>query len=272
MSAMSTTCYRHPNRVTGASCTRCGRPICPDCMVEAPVGHHCPECVRNERKAIQRPVWQRTMRTGGLVTRVLIGINVLVFLLELGNDTIERRFAANGFAVALGHQYYRMITSAFLHAGVFHILFNMLWLWLFGVQIEAVLGRVKYLVLYLVAAFGGSVCSYWFQSPRTLGVGASGAVLGLFGAYFVLGRARQADTSQAVGLIVITLVFGLINPLVDNYAHIGGALTGGAVAGVFVAAERMEGAARVVTQVAGVAAIVGLLLFLTSIRTHQILA
>jgi len=271
MSATSTTCYRHPNRVTGASCTRCGRPICPDCMVEAPVGHHCPECVRNERKAIQRPVWQRMSRTGGLVTRTLIGINVVVFLLELGNDTIERRFAANGFAVAHG-QYYRMITSAFLHAGVFHILFNMLWLWLFGVQIEAVLGRVKYLALYLVAAFGGSVCSYWFQSPATLGVGASGAVLGLFGAYFVLGRARQADTSQAVGLIVITLVFGFINPLVDNFAHIGGASTGGAVAAVFVAADRMQGAARVATQIAGVLAIVGLLLLLTSIRTQQILA
>src|SRR5437763_10852457 len=134
MSATSTTCYRHPNRVTGASCTRCGRPICPDCMVEAPVGHHCVECVRNERRAIRRPVWQRTLRTSGLVTRALIIANVVAFVWEQSDPSVISRFEAHGTSVADG-QYYRMITSAFLHAGVLHILFNMLFLWIFGSQV-----------------------------------------------------------------------------------------------------------------------------------------
>ena len=240
-------------------------------MIEAPVGHHCPECVRNERKAIQRPAWQRTMRTSGLVTRALIGVNVLVYVLQQANATVTFRFEASGQRVAENHEYYRLLTSAFLHASVFHILFNMLFLWIIGVQVEAVLGRVKYLALYLAAAFGGSVCSYWFQSPRTFGVGASGAVFGIFGAYFVLARARHADTSQVVGLIIINLVFGFLNPLVDNFAHLGGLVTGGALAAALSVADRYEGATRVVTQVLAVLAVVALLVMLTSVRTQQIL-
>src|SRR4051795_3498065 len=122
MSAASTTCYRHPNRVTGASCTRCSRPICPDCMVEAPVGHHCPERVRAEARRVRRPL--AFANTPGLVVRALIAVNVVVYLLEESNSSVIARFEMHPVSVA-GGEYYRLLTAAFLHAGVLHIAFNM---------------------------------------------------------------------------------------------------------------------------------------------------
>src|SRR4051794_5522778 len=148
MSATSTTCYRHPNRVTGASCTRCGRPICPDCMVQAPVGHHCPECVRQDNKGVRKI---RTTSSDALVTKALIGANVLVYLLQQSDATITLRYGMAPQAVANG-QYYRMLTAAFLHASVMHILFNMLALWIVGPSLESALGRTRYVALYVISA------------------------------------------------------------------------------------------------------------------------
>src|SRR5947207_4102473 len=121
----------------------------------------------------------------------------------------------------------------------------MLGLWLFGVQVERAIGRVRYLGIYLLAALGGSVCSFWLTNPRVLGVGASGAVFGLFGAYFVLARAARPDTSGVGGLIIVNLVLGLANPILDNWAHLGGLVTGGALAAALAATRGLRGPGRI---------------------------
>src|SRR4051794_18437184 len=173
--ALRTTCYRHPDRVTGASCTRCGRPICADCMTVAPVGHHCPECIRDAKKTVR----QVRVKPDAVVVKALIAANVLVYVLQQqgsGRNDITTRFAMQPLAVAVNGEVYRMITSAFLHASIAHIFFNMFALWIVGPSLEAALGRVRFLTLYLVSAFTGSVCSYFLSNSRVLGLGASGAI------------------------------------------------------------------------------------------------
>jgi membrane associated rhomboid family serine protease len=267
--ALTTTCYRHPDRVTGASCTRCGRPICPDCMTVAPVGHHCPECVREGRKSVR----QVRAQTDAIVVKSLIAINVLVFLLQQGDRTgrsdITSRFAMLGYAVAHDGQIYRLFTAAFLHANVLHILFNMFALWIVGPALEAALGRVRFLTMYIVAALSGSVCSYFLTSSLVYGIGASGAVMGAFGAYFVVARARRVDSRQVVGLIVITLIFGFATPGIDNWAHIGGVVGGVAMAFLFTRTERLERSVRLSVQVAGTAVALLAIAVLTSARTSH---
>lgn len=266
----TTTCYRHPKRTTGASCTRCGKPICPDCMVEAPVGHHCPDCVRSEARRVRRPF--AFAKGNGFVVRALIAANVVVFLWQQSNRTVTGRFADAPLRTAQHGEYYRMLTGAFLHAGLLHIAFNMLCLWMLGVALEGAVGRVRFLAIYLAAAFGGSVCSYWLSNPRISGVGASGAVFGVFGAYFVIARARRADTSQVVGLIVVNLLIGIATPGIDNWAHLGGLLTGGLLAAGFDVSARSEGWTKVVLQVVAFVSVVGVLIALTNVRTDRILA
>jgi membrane associated rhomboid family serine protease len=269
------TCYRHPDRRTGASCTRCGRPICPDCMIQAPVGHHCPTCVKEDgvRQPRQaRPQrWTQPGRTGSItpVVATLIAINVVVFLFTSSRPDIELKYAQIPFRIASG-QYYRLITAAFLHANLFHILFNMAALLILGPPIEAALGRVRFLGLYLFAALGGSVCSYLFSSPNVAGVGASGAIFGLFGAYFAIARARRAETGGIVALIGINLVFSFIDPAIDWRAHVGGLVTGVVIGGMFAFAERRPPAQRVAIELATFAAFAGLMLGLVHLRTDQL--
>lgn len=272
----SQTCYRHTSRVTGASCTRCGRPICPDCMIEAPVGHHCPTCVheaRTEMKQVKKVVFTRAGQmpaARGIVCTLLVAANVVVFVLGLSDRSIELRFANNAFAIAQNGEYYRMLTSAFLHAGLFHIGFNMALLYLFGSQVESLLGIPRFAALYLLAALGGSAASLWFSSVVAFSLGASGAVFGIFGAYFVIARSKGLDTSQVVGLIVINLVLGAVIPQIDNAAHIGGLVTGAAVAAVYEWGGRQRGAAGVATQVAGVVAVAAVIVVATIMRVNQI--
>src|SRR5207302_5641892 len=160
----------------------------------------------------------------------------------------------------------------FLHASLMHILFNMLALWIVGPALEAALGRVRFLALYVVAALGGSLCSYFLDPRFVAGVGASGAVFGLFGAYFVVARARDVDSRQVVGLIVINLLIGFAVPGIDNWAHIGGLVAGGALALAFMASERLEPAVRTLVNVAAVGAVLVLLAVLTHTRTAELTA
>ena len=170
-----------------------------------PSGFQCPDCVR-EGKATVREA--RTLAGGAihgdpvLVTKILLAANVGLFILQfVTNDRVTARFAMQGFAVAIDGEYYRLITSAFLHTGVTHLAFNMLALWFVGSAIEPRLGRWRYLTVYLLSALGGSVLSYAVDSPFQSSVGASGAVFGLFGALFVLMRRLRFDVGGVVGLI-----------------------------------------------------------------------
>ncbi|CAN5566921.1 rhomboid family intramembrane serine protease [soil metagenome] len=244
------TCYRHTDRETYIRCTRCERPICPDCMQPAAVGFQCPECVRAGNRS------QRSARTvfggqpsadPGTVTRVLIGINVVLFLVQLAAPALTQRLFLIGLAldpssgqlvgVADG-EYYRLVTVAFLHGGFLHLLFNMYALFLFGPRLEAVLGRGRFLTLYLLSALGGSVASYLTSAPNQPSVGASGAVFGLLGALLVVSRKLRYDARPVLVLLGINLALGFVIPRIDWRAHLGGLVAGALLAAVFAYAPQ----------------------------------
>jgi membrane associated rhomboid family serine protease len=233
------TCYRHPSRETGVSCSNCGRPICPDCMTTTPVGMRCPECSRQKtvvktlRNTVRRPE----------VTFALIAINVAAFVAE-GNISISGQPTNDvylkgallgsfpglpGQGVAHG-QWWRIITSGFLHENLLHIGFNMYVLYILGQMLEPVLGRFRFGLIYFVSLLAGSLGAL-IVSPHTLTVGASGAVFGLLGAAAVEMRARQVPIMQSGvgGLILINLVISFTLPGISWGGHIGG-LFGGAIA------------------------------------------
>jgi membrane associated rhomboid family serine protease len=259
-----TTCYRHPERETGIRCVRCDRPICPDCMIDASVGFQCPECVREGNKGVRQA---RTAFGGalssdaGYVSKVLIGINVVVFLIQQASpsftdnfDMIGRAFDVTGQTVGVADgEYYRLLTAAFMHGGFLHIALNMYALFLFGPPLEAALGRARFLTVYLISAVGGTAASYAFSNPAQQSLGASGAVFGLLGAFFFVNRRMGRETSGLLVLLAINFAFGFYARNIDWRAHLGGLIAGGLTALAFAYAPRAH---RTVVQVAGAALVV----------------
>lgn len=234
-------CYRHPRNETAVSCSDCERPICTDCMVFGPVGIRCPECAGTGATSGHRGVAARartvaTTGGGAIVTKALIVGSVAVFLLQLvqssdvrGLDSeVFRQGALYGPLVAEG-EWWRLLTSAFLHAGFIHVLFNMLMLWWFGRALEELLGRSRFLGIYLVSALAGAAGSL-LLAPTTPTVGASGAVFGILGAGLLLER-RQVYVfgGAAFGVVVLNLVFSFVLANISIGGHIGG-LAGGMLA------------------------------------------
>jgi membrane associated rhomboid family serine protease len=237
-------CYRHPNRETGVSCSECGRGICPDCMVFAPVGIRCPDHAGRAQGAAR--VTQGVRRVsyegqGALVTKILIGINVLVFLITLAQGSslgqtsgslfekgalfVSSPFYPGGLADG---EWWRLITAAFLHASLIHLAFNMLVLWFVGAPVEQAIGRGRFLAIYIVSGLAGSAGAILF-SPHAVTVGASGAIFGIFGAALVLEAQRNYVLGgQALGLIAVNLIFTFAIPNISVGGHIGG-LIGGAL-------------------------------------------
>ena len=265
------TCYRHPDRETYVRCTRCERPICPDCMHSASVGFQCPECVR-EGARTQRPLRTvfggRVRADSGIVTRSLIAINVVTFLLQYAVPGLQSRLLLNVAAVSDG-QYYRLLTAAFLHGGLLHIFFNMYLLLLVGSQLEAALGRWRFTALYLVSALGGSAASYLFNPPGYSALGASGAVFGLFGALFVVSRRLNTDATGIVWLIALNLVLGFVLPGIDWRAHVGGLMTGAVLAAAYAYAPR---SVRLPAQIGASLLVVGVLALAVVVRTTALTA
>ena len=245
MPAQAPVCYRHADRQSYVSCTRCGRFICGDCMNSAPVGHQCPDCVAAGRATV-RPV---EGRFGGrvasetpVITYTLIAVNVILFVLQMSSSQLQNQLTLWPPAVADG-QYHRLITSAFLHYGIAHILFNMYALYVLGPSLERLLGRVRFGALYGLSALGGSVLVYLISPLNTATAGASGAVFGLFGAIFVVSRRLNIDVRWVAGLIVLNVVFTFVGPMIGAGAiswqgHLGGLVTGALVAAGFVYAPR----------------------------------
>jgi membrane associated rhomboid family serine protease len=270
------TCYRHPDRETWVRCTRCERPVCPDCMRAASVGFHCPECVaegsRTTREA--RTVFGgRVAGDTSTVCAVLIAVNWAVFLVgavwgqgqlraDFGNvpGPVLLELGGEPVGVATG-QYYRLFTAAFLHAGFLHLLLNMFALATLGPPLETALGRLRFAALYLLSAFGGSAAGFLLAPQATLSVGASGAIFGLFGAYYVVVRRMGGPTGSIVGLLAINLVITFALPFIDWRAHLGGLVTGAVVALALVLAPRgprrslVQGLACVAVAVALTAAV-----------------
>ncbi|MET7450493.1 rhomboid family intramembrane serine protease [Streptomyces sp. NPDC005574] len=277
-------CYRHPDRATGIRCTRCDRPICPECMVSASVGFQCPDCVRGASGTGPAPTAARPRTIAGgtvtadprLVTKILLGINVAVFVAvhirsSLLNDLVligswpPAPFTPSQ-GVAEG-EWYRMVTSMFTHQAVWHIGFNMLSLWWLGGPLEAALGRARYLTLYLVSGLAGSALTYLLASPTSASLGASGAIFGLFGATAVLMRRLNYDMRPIIALLVINLIFTFGWGNIAWQAHIGGLVAGVVTGYAMVHAPRER---RALIQYGTCALVLVVIVGMTLLRTAQL--
>ena len=241
-------CYRHPDRETGLSCSECGRPICYECMTPAAVGLRCPDHsgkpqgVQKVTRAVERSVAGQRY-SGVSITVALIAVNVAVYLAELaaggnvngtGNWIYEHgalfasgTFSFSGPPMGVAHgEWWRLVTAAFLHYGPLHLAMNMYGLYLAGSLLEHVIGRWRFLLLYLAAGIAGSAGAL-LLTPNAATAGASGAIFGVFGALFVLERRRHIATGgQVAGLIVLNLVFTFAVSNISVGGHIGGLIAG----------------------------------------------
>ncbi|MBD0841101.1 rhomboid family intramembrane serine protease [Streptomyces sp. TRM68416] len=277
-------CYRHPDRETGIRCTRCERSICPECMVSASVGFQCPDCVRSGSGTGHAPgaSTPRTLAGGTvtadphLVTKILIGINVMVFVAVRAESSLLNDLVLLGAwppapftpvqGVASG-EWYRLVTSMFTHQEIWHIAFNMLSLWWLGGPLEAALGRARYLALYFVSGLAGSTLAYLLASPTTATLGASGAIFGLFGATAVLMRRLNYDMRPIIALLVINLIFTFSWSGISWQAHIGGLVAGVVIGYGMVHAPRER---RTLVQYGTCALVLAVLVVLILVRTTQL--
>jgi len=226
------TCYRHSDRETGVACSNCGRPICPDCMTSTSVGMRCPECSKQKTKV-------KTIGSGSdpTLTYILIGINVAIGLGALlgggsgGSDALleGNPFADEGavsrVAIADG-EYWRLVTSGFLHSGVLHLALNMVFLYFLGSQLEPELGRLRFAMVYGVSLLGGGFGALLLQ-PVGSTLGASGAVFGLMGAALVVMRVRGIGLMESqIGLLIILNLVLSLRPGISLGGHLGGLVAG----------------------------------------------
>ena len=291
-------CYRHPGRETYIRCNRCDRPICPDCMREAAVGHQCPECVsegRRTQRQTRTAFGGSTLGRQGYVTITLIAANVIMLLVSLASSRNPGgAVAGGGFGGLLGGQtplmdklavigqcgdprvgplvpcgvasgeYYRLFTAMFMHYGALHLLMNMYALWILGRSLEAFLGPVRFLALYLVAGLGGNVAAYVFQ-PGALSAGASTAIFGLFAALFLVLRKLGLNAAAVLPIIIVNLVFTLTVPGISIAGHLGGFVVGGLIgAGLAYAPKEGRSAVQAATIAIAILALGGLSLWQTS--------
>lgn len=270
-------CFRHPGRQTYIACQRCGRPICPECMVSAAVGFQCPECVAEGMRTTRQnegPYGGRRSANPNLTSIALIGINVGIWLMlflsggsgspwfrrlaltpagaclatdQLGSyfPNLERASCTTQIGgtwapgVADG-AWWQLLTSAFTHVEVWHIGFNMLALWFLGPQLERAIGRARFLALYLLSALAGSVVVLWLASPTTSTLGASGAVFGLMGALLVIALKVRANVSTLLAWLAMNVVYTFTGSGISWQGHLGGLLGGMAVAAIIAYAPRQD--------------------------------
>ncbi len=266
--AQAPVCPRHPDRISYVTCQRCSRPACPECQVTAAVGTQCVDCVREAGKQVPgtRTVFGGKATDGRpIVTYVLMALNAVVFALQMAIPGFTNHLVYAGLYTSgyFEPEPWRMLTSIFAHSTSFigHIAFNMYALYICGRVLEPMLGRLRFLALYLVAGLGGSVAVLLITDPRVPVLGASGAVFGLFAAMFVLLRSRGVQSMQIVILIVINLAIGFIFPGIAWEAHVGGLVLGAAVAAAMAYAPK--GGRQAAMQWAGTALLVLLLVALT---------
>lgn len=180
----------------------------------------------------------RSVGKNSSVVSALVALNVAVYFLDsIGRGRLTEQYAMQPDAIANGGEWWRLITAAFLHAGLLHLGSNMLALWTIGKPIEQMLGRNRFLGLYLLSALGGSVASYTFSSVMTQSVGASGAIFGLLTAFIVVGRRAGYDVTNAIFLLVLNIAIGF-SPGIDWHAHFGGGVVGAAACYLMVGSKR----------------------------------
>lgn len=241
------TCYRHPTRETGVSCSNCARPICPDCMTPTPVGMRCPDCAK-EKTRVQRGVRPRGATTSSnRATTVLIAICVVLFVGEMASGgeigraggTLFERLALWGPSIEFNDEYYRMVSYGFLHSGLLHIAFNMWFIWVLGNMLEPALGTVRFVALYFASLLCGAFAILLLE-PNSVTVGASGAAFGLLGAAIVEARSRGIDiwASGLAPIAVINFLFTFLFPGISVGGHVGGFVGGLLVGAIFLGVDR----------------------------------
>lgn len=284
----SATCYRHPDRETGVSCSRCGRPICPECMTPTSVGMRCPKCA-GEKTQIRRPAFGGALSGSFPATIVLIAINVVAFAFEIlggpGSLSTSSRFFADGALCgnAIGHggicagngiqlhydggEWWRIVTSGFLHAGVIHIALNMFVLYVLGRVLEPAIGTPRFVAVYFVSLIAGSVGALLLSDPYSFTIGASGAIYGLFLGTLLIARHRGFDQMvQQLGFyLVLNLVFTFSVSGISIGGHLGG-MVGGALGAVLViAAERRISSRQRLPIELGLMAVLGVACFIGAV-------
>lgn len=268
---------RHPDRPTRLRCTRCDRPACPDCLRDASVGYHCVDCVNEGQRGVRRP---RTfvgaeLNTRPVVTPVLIALNVLIFGItafqarSIASNALSPLFfdlRLRAFEVYDG-EWWRLLTSGFLHYGPLHLALNMFALYVLGRDLEPAFGRRRFLALYVVSMLGGGVAVYLFDDVGTSVAGASGAVYGLMGALLVTLLKLKLNTNSLLMVIGLNVVMSFTLPNISWLGHFGGIAAGAALAAglIYAPAQRRER-----WQSAAVVASVVILLGLVLIRTAQL--
>ncbi len=249
------TCYRHPDRETGLSCSECGRPICTDCVTFAPVGLRCPDHAGTRRsgppkavRTVQRPLARRgiVIPSYAIVTRVMVALNVIVYLITVAQGAglnnpggpLFEKWILYGPFVANG-DYWRLITSAFLHASVWHIAVNMYALWWLGAVVEEAIGSMRFLFLYLASGLAGAAGALLW-SPHQPVVGASGAIFGMLGAGLILEyRASGRLMGGFAIMIIINLAFTFgFSSFISVGGHVGGLIGGMLGTAIIVARGR----------------------------------
>lgn len=271
-------CYRHPDRQSFVLCQRCLRTICPECQTQAAVGVICPECMAAERKN-RTPAQKRAARRWGtrpvmgtarsgkpVVTYALLLVTSIIGLLQmvpgLGDAITAQLLFAPRYLYPdlflLPFEPWRMLTAVFAHGGFIHLGLNMLALWMLGQSLEPMLGRVRFLALYLISGLGGSV-AVALLDPGTATVGASGAIFGLMAALLIIGRHIGANVTGILVILGINFVFGFFVPGIAWQAHLGGAVVGAVAALILTRTRRRE------QRAAQIAMLVGLTLLLIAV-------
>ena len=237
-------CYRHPDRITGLSCTRCGRSICVECSHDAAVGQLCPECAKPDdrhRVVTRKQIIGRPSFGTAPVSMGIIAFTAAIFLIGALSPDAERWLFVNlaqfNILVNAG-EWWRVFSAALLHASIMHILFNMYALYLFGPRLEQQVGSPAFAALYLASAGAGGAAAYVLlgTTSTTPLVGASGAIFGLFGAWiFVAWRMRNTPGGRSMFtnlmvLLGINLALPLFIPNIAWEAHLGGLVAGFAIA------------------------------------------
>ena len=238
-------CYRHPDRPSAVRCQRCDRRVCPECQTAAAVGVQCPECIVAARAATPpRPsALVRALRPGSRVPVVSYGIliaTLVVFALQwITQGAVTSALAY--FPPLTAHEPWRMVTVALVHSdrSIFHIVFNMYSLWVLGPLLESLIGRARFAAVYVLSALGGSVAVLWL-APMTAIVGASGAIFGLLGAFFVIQRRLGGRNIQLLVIIAINLALGFVIPGVSWQSHVGGLVVGAVLAWVMLRTRRVD--------------------------------
>ncbi|MPY78982.1 MAG: rhomboid family intramembrane serine protease [Actinophytocola sp.] len=277
------TCWWHPNRQTGLRCVRCERPACPECLREASVGYQCVDCVNAARRQAKtqatayrksgfgyRTVAGAPASSQAVMTPVLIAVNVIAFAVTAAQaQSLMSNQASPLFrdgtlftpAVAVNDEWWRLVTSGFLHFGPFHLVVNMLALWLLGRDLELLLGKVRYTAVYLLSLLGGSAAVFAFESLEKSTAGASGAVYGVLGGVLVAVLRLKLNATPVIGIIAINLFISVQIEAISLLGHLGGLVIGAlATAAMVYAPERRRVAMQTTVGVLLLAAIVGIVL------------